>query len=169
MEITPLVICDCGYPKDNHNFRHSFQGNIKVEREMKEGVLIFRINTLQYRESTKTGRCCVPFCNLPKILHKTPDKITESSEMVFDESIPRVLQIQTINHIFQQKPSYIMRYINFVVPEDTKCIKCNETLKEHYSLTHIFRTLVYLDNVGDNDEINIIADNEKKIDWKSKC
>lgn len=131
--------------------------------------MTFSIDALQYKENVKKGRCGVPFCNLPKILHKTADKITESSEMVFDETIPRVLQIQTINHLFEEKPAYTMRYINFVVPEDTRCAKCNETLKEHYSLTHIFRTLIYIENVGENDEVNIMADNEKKIDWKPKC
>jgi len=157
-----MKICNCGWTKDSHDFIHEYDDAITVKRDEKDN---FYIDANDYKSVTKSGRCTVPFCCSPKLLHKRKDQITESGEIVFDEVKSKIFQVQFINHEFVEGDPYTIRYINFIVPDDTKCNVCGQDLETHTSGTHIFKINVYIDNLTSNDEIYITSKTEKKINW----
>ncbi len=163
-----MKICNCGWSEDKHDFRHSYDGAVSVKEETDDYGKIFYIDASEYKSVIKSGKCKMPSCNSAKILHKKKEQITETNEIVFDEHKSKIFQVQFINHEFQEGEPYIVRYINFILPDETKCRTCGENLKEHNSMTHIFRALVYVEGKTDNDEVYISSADEKKIDWKPK-
>jgi len=157
-EVDEIILCKCGYPDNDHNFRHDFQPEIFIER-WKDGLGDFyKVDATEFTSVKIEGKCKVSQCGAIKNLH---------GPIIKHEFVPD-------NTIFQRK-------IVFKLPLNTKCrhvekvlkgddlvnSKCEQTLGDHVSSTHAFKTLVMIDGKTDRDIVTIIGKNtDQTIVWK---
>ena len=138
-------ICSyCGYPKDNHNFRHLIS-EIPVHRVKKQDTEYFIVDANLYPVS-KSTKCGKQGCNGVIGIHNTPG----------------------LEHTYIPV-EYTYRMVQLVLPSDTTCNKCNITTSKHNTvMTHHFTTSVSVQNKDVNDRIFIInpEDEDKKVIWE---
>lgn len=133
------ICCNCGYQKNNHNFRHSFS-EIPVKRD--DDSFTIDANLYPVSKSTKCGK---EGCNGVIGIHNTPG---------------------LEHHYIPVEYSY--RMIQLVLPSDAICTKCKITISKHNSvMTHRFNTKVSIENKDVNDKIFIInpEDPDRKIEY----
>lgn len=130
----------CGYPKDNHNFRHTIS-EISVRRD--EHCFTVDANLYPVCKSTKCGK---EGCNGVIGIHNTPG---------------------LEHHYIPVEYSY--RTVQLVLPSDTSCNKCGVKIDKHNTvMTHHFTTKVYIENREANDKVFIMnpEDEDKKVNWE---
>ena len=138
------ICCHCGYPKDNHNFRHAIS-EIPVHRTKEYDIESFLLDANLYPTS-KSTKCGKQDCNGVIGIHNTPG-----------------LQ----HHYIPVEFSY--RTIQLVLPIDTICNKCNITTSKHNTvMTHHFTTKVSIQNKEVNDRVFVFnpEDDDKKVIWE---
>ena len=134
------ICCGCGYPKDNHNFRHIIS-EIPVTRD--EDCFTVDANLYPVCKSTKCGK---EGCNGVIGIHNTPG----------------------LEHHYIPV-EYTYRTVQLVLPSDTSCNKCKVKIDKHNTvMTHHFITKVYIQNREVNDKIFIMnpEDEDKKVIWE---
>ena len=134
------ICCVCGYPKDNHNFRHIIS-EIPVTRD--EDCFTVDANLYPVCKSTKCGK---EGCNGVIGIHNTPG----------------------LEHHYIPV-EYTYRTVQLVLPSDTSCNKCKVKIDKHNTvMTHHFTTKVYIQNREVNDKIFIMnpEDEDKKVIWE---
>lgn len=139
---TELEICHCGFPKENHQFRHMFQGFTIYKNDSEN---YYSLNAEDFLTSENIV-CERPNCKYSKNIHGT----------------------DIVNHVFIPK-LINSREINFTVPEDTICCKenCKLSLNEHANnFTHLFCVKLQIVNKNENDVVKVQhpTDEEIKID-----
>ena len=147
-----FYICHCGYPEDNHEFKHSFEKVCKVIRTNKNGEK-FTLDANDFKFQIKYI-CGISKCNGKKELHNS-----------------------LIKHNFEPK-EYKYRNINFILPIDSICNyinsdnqKCNINIEKHNEIiNHNFKTNVCILNKEKCDIIKIEDpfDFEMKINYNTK-
>jgi hypothetical protein len=134
----------CGYPKDNHNFRHLIS-EIPVQRVKNHDTEFFTVDAILYPLS-KSTKCGKEGCNGVIGIHNTPG--LEHSYIPVE---------------------YTYRTVQLVLPVDTSCNKCKVKIDKHNTvMTHHFTTKVFIENRQVNDKIFIInpEDEDKKVIWE---
>lgn len=107
-----FYICHCGFPENNHYFKHKYENLIKVER--KDNSFLIDVN--DYPVKT-TIVCGIPQCKMQKSLHK----------LLFTKELDNETKV---THEFTPEEKKF-REINFMIPEDAICHSCNSTLSQH--------------------------------------
>jgi len=139
--IDTLIVCDsCGYPKNNHRFRHLFNPAKPANICELDGKTVFQIDATIGKTIKIKGKCSVPQCNRDSNMHW--DGINEETK-----------SLSVIKHTFQPSETTEYRSISFTVPEDTKCVICGEGFENHSD--HKFKILLNVLNKKDSDVFNI--------------
>jgi len=108
-------LCHCGFPENNHHFKHEFEGKIKVEKKE-----CFVIDANRFPIEHKII-CSFPQCKLSQKIHDS---------LYTPEELEIINQNGKITHEFQ--PQTIKeRKLSFMVPLEAKCLSCNKTLETH--------------------------------------
>jgi hypothetical protein len=136
--IKTYEICfDCGFPEDNHNFRHIYK---PTTLNYCNSLIILNEENLKFQNKTV---CSIEQCNMNKYLH---------GGLSNHSFVPK--EIKTLN-------------IKYSIPENMKCKICNNFLLEHeeFDDKHCFEINVQIDKVkGSADEIEFFNQkNRKKI------
>ena len=148
MNSQELPICFCGYPQNDHNFRHEYRQCTKVELVYEASIPCFTLNALDFPLKDEE-RCSVPECNKGSFMHKEP----------------------YIQHPFQPKKME-WREVNFQIPPTTLCGKCGAEMPKHRSsfenntdscdLQH-FKFRILLRGGKSNDRITIFDSDGDEI------
>lgn len=166
-------ICHCGYTEDNHNFRHSFEGKIKVRKDTIER---FTVNALEYPLTTGE-KCSFPECKTEPFGH-SPVFVDVNLPMEEKEKL-REKYRYLVEHVYSPI-EYKYRNIRLILSEESTCnhieydkddnfVYCGKKLKDHKgNTTHHFTTYVHIDNLSEKDKVYIEDgdDEDRKIIWK---
>lgn len=144
------TVCHCGNPKDNHRFRHLFKPSIEIDMyENEAGKTVFQVDALQWKPIKIEGKCKVPQCGKVKSMHW--DGIDENEKKLY-----------VIKHLFDSDKTREYRTVSFVIPIDAPCYECNKILDDHDD-SHLFKSMVTVNNRGDDDRMKIKHASGKKI------
>lgn len=128
-----FYVCKCGFPKNNHEFRHVYEPVIKVKQDMNT----FTLNSNDYPDETKM-KCSK--CTLPASLH---------TGQVYQPGTPD----EVVQHDYSPLEIKYHR-INFTVPLETICSCCKLSLNDHKDVqTHSFTLKLIVKNKTENDVI----------------
>ena len=134
-----LKICNCGYPKNNHPFRHVFYPFTIYKNTIENLYTINSENFLSYEKTV----CSIPECKYSKSIHNSP--------VIQHEFIPKIIKY---------------RKINITVPEDAICCKkdCLTSLQQHKNiLTHSFCINLKILNKDENDIVKVVHPEDEDI------
>jgi len=141
-----FTICNCGHTINDHNFRHPFKDDVKVQVKYKKGKQVYIVDALDYPENVGI-KCSYNQCSLLESLHQS------LVDALAEEKMHPFTPVQ-----------YKYRNINLVLPKNALCHTCtdNVTLEQHIKLTeidtntqnsHHFSTIVVVENKDTNDKV----------------
>lgn len=140
---TQMFVCHCGFAENNHEFKHSYQDFVRVEKiekvlnnDEKNTVKIYggyRINADDFPVKKGQSNCIVPQCGRNKIMHTSG----------------------IIQHEFKFE-EYEYREIIFSIPEDTVCNSCTYTYGNHEKIKHPFSANIHILNKAEKDVIKVL-------------
>jgi hypothetical protein len=143
-----ITCASCGYPENNHNFRHIFKKSI-----LEQVYNIFYTDCNQYPFQEKEI-CGQDQCSGKKFIH---------GSIIQHEYIPKIIKY---------------RNIKIYIPDNAECChsdckdsEANRTVENHVPNpfkppTHKFTVNLFLKNKQENDIISVVSKNDVKIDYK---
>ena len=157
-------ICHCGFPENNHYFRHDYTDNTTITMD---SIQRFSLDAVTF-PLKKGQRCSYPDCKVDPKLHSPIDFDPTWNQEKKDKVREEYKCI--LEHTYKDE-EYLYREIRFVVPQDATCCykNCRVKLEEHKDImTHHFHTYVVIDNLKDIDKVYIEDgdDEDRKIIWK---
>jgi hypothetical protein len=157
-----MIVCHCGYTKDDHYFKHEYQELVKVQRDKIERYLI---NALDY-PITVSKKCGYNECKAEAKVH-APEPIDPSLPQEERDKLREKYKC-LLEHVYNPVDN-VYRNIRFILPEDSVCNKCGKKLSDHRKeMTHHFHTFVHIENLSPNDKVYIEdpEDEDRKIVYK---
>lgn len=134
--MSSFSICECGYTKNNHEFKHEYKNNTQIV--FQDGVYI--INCFDFPEKQKEPLCSQPQCGKSKFLHDA--KLYE--------------------HTFTPGNPLFYRHVRVAFPHNTLCCEngCTKTAIEHMTQKkheHPFKIKVKLLQKKEEDIIHLFV------------
>lgn len=133
-------ICNCGYPSDNHDFKHPFTKlatiNVETQEKNDKPYKVFVADANQWPTKSVRSKCTIPQCNRVYEMHKKSPEDTDA-----------VLQHEWKGDMLNE------RIINISLPKDAPCNSCGLALP--HNVRHFFSTRVKTLNLTPHDKVTV--------------